>query len=101
MLLKRLFTRAVAGEVGLLELLRGEQEDTAPEENAMAARWFGDHDKDQDMTLSKEEALELLKEMGKVDIDNLPADWFSYIDTNDNELIDPEEFDEDSAKTME
>ncbi|XP_078608052.1 uncharacterized protein LOC144879996 [Branchiostoma floridae x Branchiostoma japonicum] len=96
--------RGVAEDaLGLLELLRGEQEDTGPKESALAGRGFGDHDTDQDMKLSKQEALEMLemlKQMEDVDIDNLPADWFTSMDTNGNGFIDPEEYDEDEAKTL-
>eukprot|EP00058_Branchiostoma_floridae_P014363 XP_002599851.1 hypothetical protein BRAFLDRAFT_95541 [Branchiostoma floridae] len=107
--------RDVAEEaLGLLELLRGEQEDIAPEEGAMdgrefadtaseesalAGRGFGDHDTDQDMKLSKQEALGMLEALGEVDVANLPADWFESMDTNGNGFIDPEEYDEDEAKT--
>ncbi|CAH1270689.1 Hypp4383 [Branchiostoma lanceolatum] len=115
----------VAEEVrSLLELLRGEQEDTAPEENAMAGRGFGvhgtdqdmklsqeesamairefgEHDKDKDHKLNKQEALEMLKKQGVVEIDNLPDDWFEKMDKNKNGYIDAEEFDEDIAKTEE
>ncbi|XP_035680230.1 uncharacterized protein LOC118418440 [Branchiostoma floridae] len=97
----------------LLELLRGEQEDTAPEEGAIAGRRFGDTgpkesamdgpglsdpDTNHDMKLSKQEALEKLKLEGEVDTDNLPADWFTSMDTNGNGFIDPVEYDEDEAK---
>eukprot|EP00058_Branchiostoma_floridae_P014362 XP_002599850.1 hypothetical protein BRAFLDRAFT_95540 [Branchiostoma floridae] len=96
--------RGVAEDaLGLLELLRGEQEDTGPKESALAGRGFGDHDTDQDMKLSKQEALEMLemlKQMEDVDIDNLPADWFTSMDTNGNGFIDPKEYDEDEAKTL-
>eukprot|EP00058_Branchiostoma_floridae_P014360 XP_002599848.1 hypothetical protein BRAFLDRAFT_95538 [Branchiostoma floridae] len=93
--------RDVAEEaLGLLELLRGEQEDTAPEESAMDGRELSDHDTDQDMKLSQEEALEMLKLRGDVDTDNLPADWFTSMDTNGNGFIDPEEYDEDEGETV-
>ncbi|XP_078664153.1 uncharacterized protein LOC144907222 [Branchiostoma floridae x Branchiostoma belcheri] len=62
-------------------------------ENAMPGGGFEDHDADQDMRLSKEEALEMLKKMGTVDIANLPDDWFTSLDTNGNGYIDPEEYD--------
>ncbi|XP_078609216.1 uncharacterized protein LOC144880728 isoform X2 [Branchiostoma floridae x Branchiostoma japonicum] len=84
----------------LLELLRGGQEDTAPEEGATTGRWFGDYDTDQDGKLSKQEALEMLKTLGQVDVAKLPADWFTSMDTNGNGFIDPEEYDKDVAKTM-
>ncbi|XP_078608019.1 uncharacterized protein LOC144879976 isoform X2 [Branchiostoma floridae x Branchiostoma japonicum] len=106
--------RDVAEEaLGLLELLREEQEDIAPEEGAMdgrefentasedgalSGRGFGDHDTDQDLKLSEQEALEMLKQRKDVDVNNLPADWFTSMDTNGNGFIDPEEYDEDEAK---
>ncbi|XP_078609213.1 uncharacterized protein LOC144880728 isoform X1 [Branchiostoma floridae x Branchiostoma japonicum] len=93
--------RDVLEEVrSLLELLRGGQEDTAPEEGATTGRWFGDYDTDQDGKLSKQEALEMLKTLGQVDVAKLPADWFTSMDTNGNGFIDPEEYDKDVAKTM-
>ncbi|XP_066283139.1 uncharacterized protein [Branchiostoma lanceolatum] len=79
---------------GLLELLHEEQD-----EYAMHRRVFGEHDVDKDTKLSKEEALEMLKKMG-TDVSELPADWFETLDTNGNGYIDPEEFDEDMAKTL-
>ncbi|XP_078609212.1 uncharacterized protein LOC144880727 [Branchiostoma floridae x Branchiostoma japonicum] len=99
----------------LLELLRGGQEDTAPEESAMegrgfgdtspeegfmAVRGFGDHDTDKDRKLSKQEALGMLEALAEVDVSKLPADWFESMDKNGNGYIDPEEYDEDLAKTL-
>eukprot|EP00058_Branchiostoma_floridae_P014361 XP_002599849.1 hypothetical protein BRAFLDRAFT_95539 [Branchiostoma floridae] len=74
--------------------------DTGPEESALAGRRFGNPDTDHDMKLSKQEALEKLKSEGEVDTDNLPADWFTSMDTNGNGFIDPVEYDEDEAKTL-
>ncbi|XP_078595017.1 uncharacterized protein LOC144872581 [Branchiostoma floridae x Branchiostoma japonicum] len=80
---------------GLLELLEEEKE-----EYAHHRRVFGEHDVDKDSRLSKEEALEMLRERG-TDVSSLPADWFTSMDTNGNGYIDPEEYDKDMAKTLE
>ncbi|XP_019636927.1 PREDICTED: uncharacterized protein LOC109479404 [Branchiostoma belcheri] len=84
----------------LLELLRGEQENIYREENAKALREFGHHDTNNDMKLSKEEALEMLKKMEYVDISELPDDWFESMDKDNSGYIEPEEYDEDMAKTL-
>ncbi|XP_078689871.1 uncharacterized protein LOC144921103 [Branchiostoma floridae x Branchiostoma belcheri] len=82
----------------LLELLRGEQENIYREENAHPLREFGHHDANEDMKLSKEEALEMLKKMGEVDISELPDDWFESMDKDGSGYIEPEEYDSDMAK---
>ncbi|XP_019638342.1 PREDICTED: uncharacterized protein LOC109480560 [Branchiostoma belcheri] len=82
----------------LLELLRGEQENIYREDNAMPLREFGHHDANEDMKLSKEEALMMLKEKGEVDINNLPDDWFESMDKDGDGYIEPEEYDSDMAK---
>ncbi|XP_066289397.1 uncharacterized protein [Branchiostoma lanceolatum] len=95
-------SRLVPQEVrSLLELLREEQEDIAPEENAMAARGLGEHDTDQDERLSK-----ILTTIGRIvprskagiksiigkDINNLPDGWLEDADTNKDGSIDRAEF---------
>eukprot|EP00058_Branchiostoma_floridae_P014588 XP_002600076.1 hypothetical protein BRAFLDRAFT_79666 [Branchiostoma floridae] len=78
----------------LLELLQQEKD-----EYAMHRRVFGEHDVDKDTKLSQEEALKMLKKIG-TDVSQLPADWFTSLDTNGNGFIDPEEYDKDMAKTL-
>ncbi|XP_066289396.1 uncharacterized protein [Branchiostoma lanceolatum] len=86
-------SRLVPQEVrSLVELLREDQEDIAPEENAMAARGLGEHDTEQDQKLSKDEMLAMMTKMGG-NVDNLPENWFEDADTNGDDFIDHAEFD--------
>ncbi|CAH1270748.1 Hypp4413 [Branchiostoma lanceolatum] len=99
-------SRLVPQEVrSLLELLREDQEDIAPEEDAMPARGLGEHDTDQDERLSK-----FLTKIGEIvnlvplpkadiksyiigkDINNLPDGWLEDTDTNKDGSIDRAEF---------
>ncbi|XP_035680510.1 uncharacterized protein LOC118418619 [Branchiostoma floridae] len=84
----------------LLDMLRREEEDIAPEGSVMAGRGFEHHDKDEDHKLSKQEALGMLEAMAEVDVSKLPDDWFESMDTNNNGFIDPDEYDKDLAKTL-
>ncbi|XP_078689835.1 uncharacterized protein LOC144921080 [Branchiostoma floridae x Branchiostoma belcheri] len=77
----------------LLGLLRGERKNIYREENAKADDGELDtvNNADQDMKLSEQEALEVLKDLRNGDISDLPEDWFKNMDKNNDGYIDSEE----------
>ncbi|XP_019618640.1 PREDICTED: uncharacterized protein LOC109465702 [Branchiostoma belcheri] len=79
-------------------MTKTEKENIYREENARPLRKFEHHDANEDMKLSKEEALEMLKKMEEVDISELPDDWFESMDKDNSGYIEPEEYDSDMAK---
>ncbi|KAI8514085.1 hypothetical protein Bbelb_084090 [Branchiostoma belcheri] len=57
---------------------------------------FEQYDSNGDQKLTIEEAIGLLEAL-EYDVTNLPADWFTSMDSNGNGFIDPGEFDKDMA----